>query len=155
MKYEVTSSDYCKIFVNNLMIKNLNFHNEKDLEKFLKEIILSLKNKYNLILKGLYQITISINKNVGAVIEIEKIETFLSSSKDVDLHIKVIFDCKFYFRTKDFYVVESIKDVYYYNNCYYVNASTVKDILSYIEFGDILEGRNEDIEEIGMKVEKI
>lgn len=154
MKYEVIGNNYCKIFINNLEIKKVDFHNQDDLQELLKRIILKLKDKYKLMLKGLYQIIISVNKNIGSIIEIEQIETFLSSSKDIDLNIKVIFDCKFYFRTKDYSVVKDIKDVYYYKNNYFVDACKLKDVIKYIEFGDLSEVNEEDVEEFGVKVEK-
>ena len=155
MKYKIVDINYSRLFINSSITDNVDFYNEKHLEKFLKEIILSLKEKYKVVLKGLYEVVLSINNDVGAVVELEKIENFLSSSKDIDLHIKVIFDCKFYFKTKDFYSVETLEEIYYYKGNYYVDASLIKDIFKYIEFGQILQKNEEDIEEIGMKVGKM
>lgn len=154
MKFEIIADDYYKIFINEILIKNIDFKKERDLENFLKGIILNIKSRYNIVLKGLYDVSISINESIGALIELEKIETFFSKNKDVDLRIKVIFECDFYFKTKDYYVLKDYSDIYYYNNNYYIDALELNDFIKYIEFGDLIEKRLYDVEEIGIKIGK-
>ena len=155
MKCEVVSDDYCKIFFNNLITEKLNFNNRDSIEIFLKNMILTLNNKYKIALKGIYQVKVFFNKKVGALIELEKVESFFSRSQEIEISIKIIFDCKFYFKTKEFFLVQDFDDIYYYNNNYYIDASKIKNIPKLIEFGNILEAKDFDVEEFGIKVEKV
>ena len=154
MKFEIVDEKLSKVFINDIIISTVNLKNEKELEKFLKSIILSLKNRYNVILKGLYEIDIFVNKKIGALVEIEKIEAFMYKEKDVDLNIKVIFDCDFYFKTEDYFLLSDYKDIYYYKNYFYVKLKSLKKLSKYIELGEIIFGNDLLIEERGIKVSK-
>lgn len=154
MKFEIVDEKRSKVFINDIIISTTNLKNEKELEKFLKNIILSLKNRYNVILKGLYEIDIFINKKIGALVEIEKIEAFMHKEKDVDLKIKVVFDCDFYFKTEDYFLISGYKDVYYYKNYFYIKLKNLKNVSKYIEFGEIIFGNDLLIEEKGIKIRK-
>ena len=50
MKFEIVDEKLSKVFINDIIISTVNLKSEKELEKFLKSIILSLKNRYNVIL---------------------------------------------------------------------------------------------------------
>lgn len=154
MKFEIVDEKLSKVFINDIIISTVNLRSEKELEKFLKSIILSLKNRYNIILKGLYEIDIFVNKKIGALVEIEKIEAFMYKEKDVDLKIKVVFDCDFYFKTEDYFLLSDYKDVYYYKNYFYVKLKSLKKLSKYIELGEIIFGNDLLIEEKGIKVSK-
>lgn len=154
MKFEIVGEKLSKVFINDIIINTVNLKSEKELEKFLKSIILSLKNRYNVILKGLYEIDIFVNKKIGALVEIEKIESFMYKEKDVDLKIKVAFDCDFYFKTEDYFLLSDYKDVYYYKNYFYIKLKSLKKLSKYIELGEIIFGNDLLIEEKGIKVSK-
>lgn len=154
MKICDIDDDIYKIFLNDLEIKNINVASEKSLESTIRGVILRLKSKYDIVLKGLYDVSIFIKEGVSAYIIIEKVNTFLFREKDIDLRIKIIFNSKFYFKTFDYDVVKDFNDVYFYNNEYYTEVSNLEDINKYIEFGDIIYDDNLNIEHLGLKINK-
>lgn len=154
MKICDIDDDIYKIFLNDLEIKNINVASEKSLESTIRGVILRLKSKYDIVLKGLYDVSIFIKERVSAYIIIEKVNTFLFREKDIDLRIKIIFNSKFYFKTFDYDVVKAFNDVYFYNNEYYTEVSNLEDINKYIEFGDIIYDDNLNIEHLGLKINK-
>ena len=154
MKICEIDDDIYKIFLNDLEIKNINVASEKSLESTIRGVILRLKSKYDIVLKGLYDVSIFIKVGVSAYIIIEKVNTFLFREKDIDLRIKIIFNSKFYFKTFDYDVVKAFNDVYFYNNEYYTEVSNLEDINKYIEFGDIIYDDNLNIEHLGLKINK-
>ena len=154
MKICEIDDDVYKIFLNDLEIKNINVASEKSLESTIRGVILRLKSKYDIVLKGLYDVFIFIKEGVSAYIIIEKVNTFLFREKDIDLRIKIIFNSKFYFKTFDYDVVKAFNDVYFYNNEYYTEVSNLEDINKYIEFGDIIYDDNLNIEHLGLKINK-
>ena len=154
MKICEIDDDIYKIFLNDLEIKNINVASEKSLESTIRGVILKLKSKYDIVLKGLYDVSIFITEGVSADIIIEKVNTFLFREKDIDLRIKIIFNSKFYFKTFDYDVVKAFNDVYFYNNEYYTEVSNLEDINKYIEFGDIIYDDNLNIEHLGLKINK-
>ena len=154
MKICEIDDDIYKIFLNDLEIKNINVASEKSLESTIRGVILRLKSKYDIVLKGLYDVSIFIKEGVSAYIIIEKVNTFLFREKDIDLRIKIIFNSKFYFKTFDYDVVKAFNDVYFYNNEYYTEVSNLEDINKYIDFGDIIYDDTLNIEHLGLKINK-
>lgn len=154
MKIWEIDDDIYKIFLNDLEIKNINVESEKSLESTIRGVILRLKSKYDIVLKGLYDVSIFIKEGVSAYIIIEKVNTFLFREKDIDLRIKIIFNSKFYFKTFDYDVIKAFNDVYFYNNEYYTEVSNLEDINKYIEFGEIIYDDNLNIEHLGLKINK-
>lgn len=154
MKICEIDDDIYKIFLNDLEIKNINVESEKSLESTIRGVILRLKSKYDIVLKGLYDVSIFIKEGVSAYIIIEKVNTFLFREKDIDLRIKIIFNSKFYFKTFDYDVVKAFNDIYFYNNEYYTEVSNLEDINKYIEFGEIIYDDNLNIEHLGLKINK-
>lgn len=148
------SDDIYKIFLNDLEIKNVNASSQRSLECTIRKIILKLKSKYGIVLSGTYDVSIFINEKVGAYIEMEKLNTFLFKEKDIDLRIKIIFNSKFYFKTSDYDVIKYNNNIYFYNNEYYVDASSIDNFNDYLEFGSIIYDRNLNIEQIGVKIHK-
>lgn len=154
MKICEIDDDIYKIFLNDLEIKDINVESEKSLESTIRGVILRLKSKYDIVLKGLYDVSIFIKEGVSAYIIIEKVNTFLFREKDIDLRIKIIFNSKFYFKTFDYDVVKAFNDIYFYNNEYYTEVSNLEDINKYIEFGEIIYDDNLNIEHLGLKINK-
>lgn len=146
--------DIYKIFLNDFEIKKIDVSSEKSLERAIREVILRLRSKYNIVLKGLYDVSIFIKEGFFAYIVIEKINTFLFSEKDIDLRIKIILNSKFYFKTFDYDTVKSLQNVYFYNGQYYTDVSNLKNINKYIEFGEVIYDNNLNIESLGLKINK-
>ena len=71
IKLKIESSLYnsYNIYLNNSYI---NSNNCEDIGEFIKELIVKLKDIYNIKLKGFYDIDVYINRKVGMYIEIKK-----------------------------------------------------------------------------------
>lgn len=154
MKVCELEDDSYKVFINNEKIKSVNFYSEESLEVFIRDIIMQLKHRYNVMLRGLYDVSIFLNEKVGALINIEKIEAFLLPQRDIDLRIKIVFDSKFYFKTKEFEIVKEFDNIYFYDDNYYIDASNISDFIRFVEFGDIIYDENSNFEERGIKISK-
>ena len=113
-------------------------------------VLLTLKNRYDLKLSGLYSVDIYINDNIGAFIYIKKSDTFIQY-KDIDLKIKIFRDSIFYFKTADFEIVKNKNNIYYYNEYYYIDINEFDNLIKYIEMGELVHSENFNINE-GTKI---
>ena len=151
MKFYELTGDICNFFVDEMIVKNIDFSNSTELEKFLKKNILSIKNRFNVILNGLYYVDIYINNKVGAFIYMSKEDSFIRT-KEIDMRIKIIYDNSFFYKTSLYEILKNEKDVYFYNGYYYINASNLSDITKYLEFGEIIHDNDLNLENIGKKI---
>lgn len=151
MKFYEITEDNCNFFVNDLIIKNIDFSNPSELEKLLKNIMLIIKKKYHVLMNGLYYVDIYVNKNAGAFIYMERNDSFIRS-KEIDMKIKIVFDDNFFFKTSVYEILKNELGVYYYENYYYIKTSKLNNLVKYIEYGDIIYDSDLDIENIGTKI---
>lgn len=146
---EITDEMY-SLFLISERLKKIDISNEKDLEILLTKVLLTLKNRYDLKLSGLYSVDIYINDNIGAFIYIKKSDTFIQY-KDIDLKIKIFRDSIFYFKTADFEIVKNKNNIYFYNEYYYIDINEFDNLIKYIEMGELVHSENFDINE-GTKI---
>ena len=80
------------IYIKRELIDNIDFNNKTDLEKYLKKLFKILKNKYNIVIEGFYDITVYIDKYYGVVIHLEKddVEYYDYFKNQVDMRIITI-----------------------------------------------------------------
>lgn len=80
------------IYIKRELIDNIDFNNKNDLEKYLKKLFKILKNKYDIIIEGFYDITVYIDKYYGVVIHMEKddVEYYDYFKNQVDMRIITI-----------------------------------------------------------------
>ncbi len=80
------------IYIKRELIDNIDFNNKTDLEKYLKKLFKILKNKYNIVIEGFYDITVYIDKYYGVVIHMEKddVEYYDYFKNQVDMRIITI-----------------------------------------------------------------
>lgn len=91
------------IYVKNIMLKNIDFDNKSDLEKYLKNMFIVLNDKYNIHIEGFYEICVYIDKHYGAIFHLEK------ENYDYYDYYKNQVDMRITKNNKDFlYVVEDI-----------------------------------------------
>jgi len=152
MRVEEFSEKHFKILVNEFFIKKTDFYNKQELESFIKTVILSLKQRYNIKLKGIYNVNIIVDEIKCALVEIEKVDTCLLEKQDIDLRIKIIFNCDFYFRTDNYDIIAGSNDIYFLNDYFYIKAKNVENMTRCIEFGELIYDDNFNIEEVGIKV---
>lgn len=90
------------IYIKKENIKNINFNNKEDIEKYLKKLFKLLKNKYDITIEGFYNITIYKDKNYGMVLHLEKeeIEYYNYFKNQVDMRLSTV-DTNFLYKVND------------------------------------------------------
>lgn len=92
MNIKFTSELTSDIYIKKELIDNIDFNNKTDLEKYLKKLFKILKNKYDIVIEGFYDITVYIDKYYGVVIHLEKddVEYYDYFKNQVDMRIITI-----------------------------------------------------------------
>ena len=126
------------IYIKRELIDNIDFNNKNDLEKYLKKLFKILKNKYDIIIEGFYDITVYIDKYYGVVIHMEKddIEYYDYYKNQVDMRI-INIDTNFLYLVDDIpeYLLNKV-DVIIIDNQIYLK---LKEELSKVEMMKLLE----------------
>lgn len=80
------------IYIKKDLIDNIDFNNKEDLEKYLKKLFKTLKDKYNILIEGFYDITVYKDKYYGVVIHLEKedLEYYNYFKNQIDMRIITI-----------------------------------------------------------------
>ena len=92
MNIKFTNELILDIYIKRELIDNIDFNNKSDLEKYLKKLFKILKNKYDIVIEGFYDITVYIDKYYGVVIHMEKddVEYYDYFKNQVDMRIITI-----------------------------------------------------------------
>ncbi len=151
LKVSVLNNEDFEIYINEIYLNNYDIKNENDLSKLMKKIVLLLKRRYEVIFSGIYNVQIYASKLNGAFLFIKRLDS-LFSIRDIDFKISVFFDCDFYFKTKDFFVVEDLSNIFYYNGFYYIKCNLIKNISKIIEFGSVEYLKDFDLNSIGTRI---
>ena len=124
------------IFLNKCKLDNFS---DKTPEKFLKELIHCLKEKYKINIYGYYNVTLYIDKYFGNIIKLEKedLEYFDYFGNNVELNINVVNE-EFVYKLEEMLDLNLIKKftVYKYKDTFYLKP---KENISNIEFGILME----------------
>lgn len=77
------------LFLNNMTIPKVDFEDREELEEYFRALFLKLKDVYQVVIQGYYNIDIYIDSFYGAVIEIEKeeLDYFEYDDNQVDMRI--------------------------------------------------------------------
>lgn len=102
MNIKFTSELILDIYIKKELIDNIDFNSKEDLEKYLKKLFKTLKNKYDIVIEGFYDITVYKDKYYGVVIHMEKddIEYYDYFKNQVDMRIITI-DTEFLYLVDD------------------------------------------------------
>lgn len=126
------------IYIKKELIGDINFNNKDDLEKYLKELFKTLKNKYDVLLEGFYDITVYIDKYYGVVFHLEKedIDYYEYFKNQIDMRIITI-NNEFLYLVDDipFNLLDKI-DIFMKNNKIYLK---LKKKLNGLEMMRLLE----------------
>ena len=126
------------IYIKKELIDNIDFNNKNDLEKYLKKLFKILKNKYDIIIEGFYDITVYIDKYYGVVFHLEKddIEYYDYYKNQVDMRIITI-DTDFLYLVNDIpeYLLNKV-DVIIIDQDIYLK---IKEELTILEMMQLLE----------------
>ena len=131
---KVSETDY-KIYMYNFNI------DEKNINEEIKLIVKKLQKRLKL--KGFYKV-ISAIKKCGLFLEVKKIED--SFYRDtLDLRIIVSKDMDVYFKTIDYFLIEKMNVIKYFDKYYYALVDDFFDeIIEKVEFGDFVFGLDID-----------
>ena len=135
LKIERLGEQKYLIFVNSSYLSNIECDKDKIIESVKK---LLLKLRYRLSLQGFYKVKVHVGEDIGLFIDIYKIDD-IEYSNSLDLRILIFYDDTFYFETVDYFVIENVDNVRYFNNKYYCLASDVL-VDRVIEFGKFIYG---------------
>lgn len=126
-----------KIFKNK--IENVDIYDIDFISTFFKDILIKLKNKYNI--KGFCDIEAFINKDYGMIIEINNLYKY---DEDIDVkirfHIDTLFMCEI-----NYYDLDCYDDCYLYENKYYCTYKNIYDC-------DVIYRDNYKIIKEGLKI---
>ena len=109
------------IFVKKEILNNVDLKEKQNVENYLKKLFKTLKNKYNIIIEGYYNINIYIDKYYGILLHFEKedIDYYDYFKNQVDMKIKIE-NVEFLYLVDDIPIdlSDKIKIVYRDNNIY-------------------------------------
>lgn len=145
----VSNGDNYIIYV---LENNLDDINIKD---YVKKIILKVKDKLVRYISGFYEVDVYSNNFYGIIIEMFKKNDFDFFKDFIELDINIDENSTMYFEFDDYFVILNKKDIYFYDNKYYVNIDKLnsKELLKMSEYGKIVYGSK--LNEIENKLQKI
>lgn len=146
MKLEILDEDSYKIFINDDYIKQIDINNKEDLSNNIKLIIVKIKKVYDIILEGFYEVHVYPINNIGLILEIKNIDSYLS--KSIDLRIIVHNEEDMYIKLSRYELIKKYNNIKYLNNYFYLNVNEInkKDKYHLIEFVNIIYG--DDLSEV-------
>ena len=134
MKIEFTDN----IIIVYLYQYTLNFNDLNVLNKEIKQVFMKLMKKYKINFFGYSEVCIYNNDKYGNILEIEKIyDNSEFNMNTIDLKIIVYKNVPMYLEFNDFYFTKIPKHLIIKDNKYYIDISSIKNIIKYIEYGRI------------------
>ena len=146
MKINIIDDNHMVIYIKGSS-NNIDFSNEINLEKTFEKLFKNLKNYYNFILKGFYNINIYRDKFYGSILEINKedIPYYDYLDNHIDMQFNLNKNINFLFQVDDYYfLTKELKNkiiVYLYKDKIYIQIrENIDSILigKLMEFGKII-----------------
>ena len=141
MKIQISDENITIYIFNKIKKENLE---KENLEEYIKQIIINIKNRYKKKISGYYQIYVYQNDNYGIIIDMEKIDELDLFPDIIDLKVEVIYNSDIYLQFQDYFLIEKLSNnVYYYNDNYYINIDDIKkdEIIKLSEFYTVIYGK--------------
>lgn len=131
MKIErISETDY-KLYIYSIEISQDN--NTEGIKKTIKKMQKKLK------LKGFYKV-IACYKEFGLFLQLIKLDDSFYHNT-LDLRITYDDDLDIYFKTKDYFILDKVNTIKYYDNFYYGLVDNCYDwLIEKVEFGEIIFG---------------
>ena len=111
---------------------------KKELILQIKDVFIRLIEYYNFDLKGRFECFLYENIKYGSILEIKQCDELLFPRDLIDIKVKVYKNAKFYFKTKEYFVLNKYNNIYYDGEYYYILLDNIDNIINIIEFGDII-----------------
>lgn len=150
MKIDIID-DKIILYIKKDIIGDLNFENLDDLEDYFKDLILNLKNVYNINISGFYNISVYIDEIYGMVLELvnEEIDYYINTSQ---IEMRIIPEHTTFLYELDDPVMILNSSLYQYKDRYYLkinNNISYSDYLYVLENSKIVYTKTEDIFKYG------
>lgn len=130
MKIKYIDEDIFDIYIIKDKITNVDFNNDRALEKYLKELFKVLKDDYSVNIEGFYDVVIYIDKYYGIVIHMEKENLdYYNYYKEVDMRISIK-NSTFLYQVDDYI---KNKKIHIINNNMYLEITNPSDLIYIIE----------------------
>ena len=130
MKIKYIDEDIFDIYIIKDKITNVDFNNDRALEKYLKELFKVLKDDYSVNIEGFYDVVIYIDKYYGIVIHMEKENLdYYNYYKEVDMRISIK-NSTFLYQVDDYI---KNKKIHIINNNMYLEITDSDDLINIIE----------------------
>ena len=133
------------IFLNKIIVENIDLEDRENLEEYFKKIFLKLKKIYDITISGYFVIDVYIDDNYGIIMELnkEELDYYEYFDNQIDMRIIIHDDVTFLYEIDDILLLDKkIRkniSLYYYQNKYYIK---INKILNFIALGYILENSN-------------
>lgn len=142
------------VYIKKRNIKNMNFDSVNELEDYFRELLLKLKNIYNININGFYNIRVFIDDVYGIILDIEKenIDCYLDINQ-VEMRIIPIHTC-FLYMIDDLFRYKKTR-IYKYKNNYYLKPEKnilYKDYINLLENSKIVYNNTDNIIKYGLKI---
>ncbi len=141
MKLEIQDDEKIVLYLANYFF---NSYLKEDLTKDIKEIFLKLIKKYNLKLGGVYDVNVFTNYKYGTILEIIKKEELLFHPDIIDIKVKILKNSNIYFKTKEYFILNKFKNVYYQDNYYYININDLDNLPQFQEFLEVIYNQKDN-----------
>ncbi len=146
----IIKNDKIIVFLNGQFIQTDN------LDKYFRKLLLSLNKKYEIPLKGYYNINVYEDKNYGMVLELiyEDME-YYNYFDQIDLNINIMADNEFLYKIK-YEFLDNITNngivCYKYNNELYLQLKNQKNLFHILELIEVVYDKTSEIKKYGEKV---
>lgn len=158
MYVESITENQFAIYISNRYFASLDWNNKEEITKNVKKIVLKLNQIYHLQLSGFYKMSIYLNKKIGMMIEMHKLEDFGVEIKTIDLRITIYLNSEIWIMVKDWEWIKESTQIYYHEGYYYCNIEDFEDetLLKMTDWGNFIYGEEIDqIKRSGIKLKSI
>ena len=141
------------VYLRKNVLKNLDFNNLEMLENYFRELVIKMKNIYNIKIEGFYNIKVYIDNIYGAIIDIEPENIDYCLVNEIEMRIS-LFHEKFLYEIDDLYQIPNTKIIK--NGLkYYLNVNNnieYKNYLEVLENSKIIYKNTENIIKYGIDI---
>ena len=143
MKIDIRDNNLI-VFLNKRNIRDVDFFNKSELERYFRDLFLDLKDIYDLDLSGSYDINVYIDDCYGVVLEIISIDyTYFDYCDVVDMNIVISKYRNFLYKSDRF--IKNIDSIIYsYNGSFYYELNNIDflKLVLLVENSDIIYGED-------------
>lgn len=146
MKVEQINCNQLFIFLNSSYLKEEDITNKENVIEIVKKWLMQLKKQLHL--SGFYKVKVYGHSRVGLFLDLVRLEE-LEYCSAMDLRVVVFLDEKVYFETTEYTVLPKGSMIYYYDGHYYCNVDHIPKLLSVVDFGRFIYGK--ELQELYLK----